>query len=253
MEGDTSVKVKNKVALVTGGSSGIGKAITLLLAREGADLVINYAHSDPEAMKVAEQVRALGRKALPIRADVSNHSAVRAMVDKALADFRRIDILVNNAGITIRAFLWDLTEEIWDRVVDVDLKGTFLCSKAVSEAMVREGGGKIVNIASIRAIEGSDSSMHYAAAKAGVIALTKSLARELAPLVRVNAVAPGYIETALHAEMSPEARQAVIETTPLKRFGKPEDVAQAVLFFASDDSDFITGQTLVVDGGRVMR
>jgi len=247
------VKVKNKVALVTGGSSGIGKAITLLLAREGADLVINYAHSDPEAMKVAEQVRALGRKALPIRADVSNHSAVRAMVDKALADFRRIDILVNNAGITIRAFLWDLTEEIWDRVVDVDLKGTFLCSKAVSEAMVREGGGKIVNIASIRAIEGSDSSMHYAAAKAGVIALTKSLARELAPLVRVNAVAPGYIETALHAEMSPEARQAVIQTTPLKRFGKPEDVAQAVLFFASDDSDFITGQTLVVDGGRVMR
>lgn len=247
------MKVKNKVALVTGGSSGIGKAITLLLAREGADLVINYAHSDPEAMKVAEQVRALGRKALPIRADVSNHSAVRAMVDKALADFRRIDILVNNAGITIRAFLWDLTEEIWDRVVDVDLKGTFLCSKAVSEAMVREGGGKIVNIASIRAIEGSDSSMHYAAAKAGVIALTKSLARELAPLVRVNAVAPGYIETALHAEMSPEARQAVIQTTPLKRFGKPEDVAQAVLFFASDDSDFITGQTLVVDGGRVMR
>ncbi|MCL5961519.1 MAG: 3-oxoacyl-ACP reductase FabG [Chloroflexi bacterium] len=247
------MKLQNKVALVTGGSSGIGKAITLLFAREGADLVINYAHSDREAGEVADQVRALGRRALAIRADVSDVSEVRAMVDRALADLRRVDILVNNAGITIRALLWELTEEKWDRVVDVNMKGTFLCSKAVSEVMVREGGGRIVNIASIRGIEGSNSSMHYAAAKAGVIALTKSLARELAPLVRVNAVAPGYVESALHAGMSPDARQAVIESTPLKRFGRPEDVARAVLFFASDDSDFITGQTLVVDGGRVMR
>lgn len=246
------MKLQNKVALVTGGSSGIGRAITLLFAQEGADVIVNYAHSDREAAKVADQVRALGRKALAIRADVSDISDVRAMVDKALADFRRIDILVNNAGLTIRARLWELTEDKWDRVVDVNLKGTFLCSRAISEAMVREGGGKIVNIASIRGIQGSDSSMHYAAAKAGVIALTKSLARELAPLVRVNAIAPGYIETPLHAGMSPEARQAVIDSTPLKRFGRPEDVARAALFFAGDDSDFVTGQTLVVDGGRVM-
>ncbi|MCL5960224.1 MAG: 3-oxoacyl-ACP reductase FabG [Chloroflexi bacterium] len=246
------MKLQNKIALVTGGGTGIGKAITLLLAQEGADVAINYAHSERQAMQAADQVRALGRKAMVVQADVSNASEVRDMVDKVLADLRRVDILVNNAGITIRAQLWELTEEKWDRVVDVDLKGTFLCSKAVAEVMVREGGGKIVNVASIRGIQGSDSSMHYAAAKAGVIALSKSFARELAPLVRVNAIAPGYVESALHAGMSPEARQAVIDGTPLKRFGRPEDIARAVLFFASDDSDFVTGQTLVVDGGQVM-
>ncbi len=246
------MKLQNKIALVTGAGTGTGKAIALQLAQEGADVVVNYAHSEREAMNVADQVRAMGRSALAVRADVSNASEVRAMVDKVLADLRRVDILVNNAGITIRAQLWELTEDKWDRVVDVDLKGTFLCSKAISEVMVREGGGRIVNIASIRALQGSDSSMHYAAAKAGVIALTKSLARELAPLVRVNAVAPGYIESQLHAAMSPEARRKVIESTPLQRFGRPEDVAKAVLFFAGDDSDFVTGQTLVVDGGRIM-
>lgn len=246
------MKLRDKTAIVTGAGHGIGRAIALLLAREGANVLVNYDHAERDALQVAQEISALGRKAIAFRADVSNRDEVDAMVARALSEFRQIDILINNAGLTIRARLWDLTEDKWDRVVDVNMKGTFLCSKAVAEVMIRQGGGVIVNIASIRGITGSDSSMHYAASKAGVIALTKSLARELAPIVRVNAVAPGYIETRLHANLTPEERRAIIEATPLKRFGLPEDIAKAVLFFASDDSDYVTGQTLVVDGGRVM-
>ncbi|MBI2953876.1 MAG: 3-oxoacyl-ACP reductase FabG [Chloroflexi bacterium] len=246
------MKLRDKTAIVTGASHGIGRAIALILAREGANVLVNYDHAEDDARKVAQEITALGRRAIVFKADVSNVSQVDAMVAGALAEFRQIDILVNNAGLAIRAYLWELTEEKWDRVIDVQLKGTFLCSKAVAEVMMREGSGRIVNIASIRGITGSDKSMHYAASKAGVISLTKSLARELGPMVRVNAVAPGYIETRLHAEISLEQRREIIESTPLKRFGLPEDVAKAVLFLASDDSDFITGQTLVVDGGKVM-
>lgn len=246
------MKLKGQTALVTGASHGIGRAIAFAFADEGADVAVNYAHDAQAAEQVVAEVVRRGRRAIAFQADVSDPSAVARMVDAVEAAFGTLDCLVNNAGIVLRAALFDLTPEMWDRVMDVNAKGVFLVSQAVARRMVAGQGGVIVNIASMRGVEGADSSMHYAASKAAVIALTKCFARELAPKIRVNTVAPGYVDTRIQSELTPEKRHAIEMATPLKRFGTPEDVARAVVYFASSDSAYSTGQTLIVDGGRVM-
>lgn len=240
-----------KVVLVTGASHGIGRGIALAFGREGARLALNYAHDAVAAEGVVRELRALGAEAMAIQANVASGSDVREMVARVEASLGPIDVLVNNAGVVRRGGLFAITEEMWDEVVDVNLKGTFLCAQAVARGMVARGRGVIVNIASMRGVEGASSSMHYAAAKAGVIALTKSLAKELAPRVRAVAVAPGYVDTRIQAGLSPEQREAVIAQTPLRRFGTVEDIAAAVVFLASERASYVTGQTLLVDGGRV--
>jgi 3-oxoacyl-[acyl-carrier protein] reductase len=240
-----------KVVLVTGASHGIGRGIALAFGNEGAHVAVNYAHDEEAADAVVASIRERGGRALAVRADVSRPAEVRAMVERVEAELGPLDILVNNAGVVRRGGLFAITEEMWDDVVDVNLKGTFLCAQAAARGMVARGSGVIVNIASMRGVEGAASSMHYAAAKAGVIALTKSLAKELAPQVRAVGVAPGYVETRIQAGLSPEQRQAVEDGTPMGRFGTDADIAAAVLFLASERASYVTGQTLLVDGGRV--
>ena len=240
-----------KVVLVTGASHGIGRGIATAFGREGARVAVNYAHDAAAAEETVRAIREAGSEAIAVKADVSSPEAVRGMVAQVEGALGPIDVLVNNAGVVRRGGLFAITEEMWDDVVDVNLKGTFLCAQAVARGMVERRRGVIVNIASMRGVEGGASSMHYAAAKAGVIALTKSLAKELAPHVRAVAVAPGYVDTRIQAGLSPEQRRAVEEGTPLGRFGTEEDIAGAVLFLASERASYVTGQTLLVDGGRV--
>lgn len=242
---------EGKVVLVTGASHGIGRGIAEAFGREGASVAVNYANDARAAEEVAAGIRAGGAKAIAVRADVSDPAAVQAMVSRVEAELGGLDVLVNNAGVVRRGGLFAISEEIWDEVLDVNLKGTFLCAQAAAKGMRERGGGVIVNISSMRGVEGSSSSMHYAAAKAGVIALTKSLARELAPTVRAVGVAPGYVDTRIQAGLTPEQRRAVEEGTPLGRFGTVEDIAASVLFLASERAAYVTGQTLLVDGGRV--
>lgn len=246
------MRLKNRVAIVTGASSGIGRAIALRLAEEGADVAVNYAHNEAGATEVAAAIQALGRRAMAIEADVTRPQQVENMVELVTGTWGGLDLLVNNAGVVRRGSLLEIDEPMWDEVIDVNLKGVFLCAQAAARWMLPAGKGTIVNISSMRGVEGGSTSMHYAAAKAGVIALTKSLARELAPVIRVNGVAPGYVDTRIQAELTAEKRQAVIDGTPLKRFGTGDDIAAAVAYFASDEASFVTGQTLLVDGGRVM-
>jgi 3-oxoacyl-[acyl-carrier protein] reductase len=242
---------EGKVVLVTGASHGIGRGIALAFAREGAQVAVNYAHDEAAAEAVVAEIVSQGGRAIAVKADVTAGAEVRAMVARVEDELGPLDVLVNNAGVVRRGGLFAITEEMWDEVLDVNLKGTFLCAQAVAKGMVARGGGVIVNIASMRGVEGAASSMHYAAAKAGVIALTKSLAKELAPHVRALGVAPGYVDTRIQAGLSPEQRQAVEAGTPLGRFGTEEDIAGAVLFLASERASYVTGQTLLVDGGRV--
>ena len=240
-----------KVVLVTGASHGIGRGIARAFAREGAQVAVNYAHDEAAALAVVAAIASQGGRAIAVKADVTAGAEVRAMVERVESELGPLDVLVNNAGVVRRGGLFAITEEMWDEVLDVNLKGTFLCAQAVAQGMVARGGGVIVNIASMRGVEGAASSMHYAAAKAGVIALTKSLAKELAPHVRAVGVAPGYVDTRIQAGLSLEQRQAVETGTPLGRFGTEEDIAGAVLFLASERASYVTGQTLLVDGGRV--
>lgn len=245
--------LQGKVAIITGAGRGIGRMIVENLAANGVSVIINYLHSEVEAIQLEQEIiRTYGVFAKAIKADVSISDQVQNMVFSSLNIFGHIDILVNNAGLTIRGKIQDITESDWDRVVDVNLKGTFLCSKAVCMSMLDQGGGCIVNIASMRGITGSSSSMHYAASKAGVIALTKCLALELAPTIRVNCIAPGYTFTDLHKGKSEEQIHQIEKGIPLKRFGKVEDIAAVVKFLVSDESSFITGETIVVSGGEVM-
>jgi len=246
------MRLQGKVALITGGGTGIGREIALTYAREGASIAVNYSRSEKEAMETAEEIRKLGVKALPVKTDVSQDSQVREMVEKVVNELGRIDILVNNAGTTkfcLPDDLEGLTEEMWDSAMAVNVKGTFFCSRAVVPIMKRQGSGAIINTASIAGITGIGSSIAYCASKAGVISITKSLARALAPEIRVNAIAPGFIETRWTAAWA-EFRQQHADATPLKRVGQPDDVADVALFLA--DADFVTGQTIVVDGGRSM-
>jgi 3-oxoacyl-[acyl-carrier protein] reductase len=246
-------KLKGKVAIVTGASRGIGRAIAKKLAEEGARVVVNYNSSSKEAEGLQREITESGGEALLFKADVSNSKEVQSMVEATIAKFGRVDILVNNAGIIFRKRILESTEEEWDRTLDVNLKSVYLCSKAVAPIMIRQKRGKIVNISSISGVNSPPSAMEvpdYTASKAGVIGLTRALAVDLAPTVNVNVVCPGAIETDMLAQMSEQARSGRMAETPLKRFGRPEEIAAAVLYLASDDSDFVTGETLVVSGGR---
>lgn len=242
-----------KIALVTGASRGIGRAIALELAAKGANVVVNYAGSEAKASEVVEEIKALGRESFKIQADVANSDQVAEMVKEVINTFGRLDILVNNAGITKDNLLMRMKEEEWDAVINTNLKGVFNCTKAVTRQMMKQRSGKIINIASIVGVSGNAGQANYVAAKAGVIGLTKTTAKELASRnITVNAVAPGFITTEMTGELSEEVQAEMFKQIPLARFGEPKDVANVVAFLASDASNYMTGQTLHVDGGMVM-
>lgn len=242
-----------KVALVTGASRGIGRAIALRLAEEGAKVAINYAGNVKAAEEVKAAIEEKGGKALLVQADVSDSAAAEAMVASVVEAFGTVDILVNNAGITRDALFARMKEEDFNAVINTNLKGVFHCTKAVTKLMMKQRSGRIVNMASVVGVTGNAGQANYSAAKAGVIGFTKSVARELAGRgITVNSVAPGFIETDMTAVLSDKVKEAMTEGIPLKRAGKPEDVANAVLFLASDHASYITGQVLHVDGGMVM-
>ncbi|MBB3867925.1 3-oxoacyl-[acyl-carrier-protein] reductase [Parageobacillus toebii NBRC 107807] len=245
--------LQGKVALVTGASRGIGRAIALELARQGAKVAVNYAGNEAKANEVVEEIKNMGGEAFAIQADVSNAEAVDQMVKAVLERFERIDILVNNAGITRDNLLMRMKEEEWDDVMNINLKGVFNCTKAVTRPMMKQRYGRIVNIASIVGVSGNPGQANYVAAKAGVIGLTKTAARELASRnITVNAVAPGFITTDMTDRLSEELKEEMLKQIPLARFGEPEDVAKVVSFLVSDAASYMTGQTLHVDGGMVM-
>ena len=242
-----------KTAVVTGGSRGLGRAICLELARGGANVVLCYAGNEAAANETAAACESLGAKAVAIRCDVSKEDEVKALMDAALKTFGRIDILVNNAGITKDGLLMMMKPEDFDAVIAANLRGAFLCMKAVARQMVKQRYGRIVNLSSVVALRGNAGQTNYAASKAGLIGLTKSLARELAARnVTVNAVAPGFIDTDMTAVLPETVRTGMTQGIPAGRAGKPEDVANAVAFFAAEQSSYLTGQVLCVDGGMAM-
>ena len=242
-----------KVALVTGGSRGIGRAIALKLAENGADLAINYAGNTAAAEEVKAAIEQMGRKALLIQCSVADTDGVQAMVNQVVKELGRLDILVNNAGITRDGLLMRMKEADWDDVMNTNLKGVYNCSKAVMRTMMKQKSGRIVNMASVVGEMGNAGQANYAAAKAGVIGFTKSLAKEVASRgITVNAIAPGFIATDMTSVLSDDQKAEMARTIPLGRAGQPEDVANAVLFLASEGAAYITGQVLNVDGGMVM-
>ena len=242
-----------KCALVTGASRGIGRAVALKLASEGAKVDLNFAGNEAAANEVRQEIEAAGGQAILVKADVANEAAVQEMVQKTADAFGRIDILVNNAGITRDGLLARMKEEDWDAVLSTNLKGVFLTTKAVAKLMMKQRAGRIVNMASVVGVTGNAGQANYSAAKAGVIGFTKTIARELASRgVTVNAVAPGFIDTDMTSVLSDKAKEAALTGIPLGRMGTPEDVAAAVLFLASDQASYVTGQVLHVDGGMVM-
>ncbi|WP_339227676.1 3-oxoacyl-[acyl-carrier-protein] reductase [Oceanobacillus sp. FSL K6-2867] len=245
--------LKGKSALVTGASRGIGKAIALELARQGANVAINYAGSEQKAQAVVEEVEQLGVKAFKIQADVADEASVKAMVKEVVSQFGSLDILVNNAGVTRDNLLMRMKEEEFDQVINTNLKGVFICTKAVTRQMMKQRAGRIINVASIVGVSGNPGQANYVAAKAGVIGLTKTSAKELATRnILVNAVAPGFIATDMTDELNEEQKAAILGVIPLEKLGSPEDVAKVVRFLASDDANYITGQTIHIDGGMVM-
>ena len=244
---------EGKTAVVTGGSRGIGRAVCLELARGGANVVLCYAGNEAAAQETVQAVEALGAKALAVHCDVSDAAGVDGLVKAAVETFGRIDILVNNAGITRYNLLMRMSEADFDQVVAANLKGAFLCMKAVSKLMLKQRYGRIVNLSSVVALRGNAGQVNYAASKAGIIGMTKSLAKELASRgVTVNAVAPGFIETDMTAALPEAARTAAQGSIPMNRLGGPEDVAKAAAFLAGDGAAYITGQVLAVDGGMSM-
>jgi len=241
-----------KVALVTGAARGIGRAIAERLAAEGADIALCDLKEEWLA-DTAEAVAGAGRRAIRVAADVGNAAGVQAAVDKVVQELGRVDILVNNAGITRDGFLVRMSEEDWDAVLSVNLKGAFLFTRAVARPMMKQRSGVIVNIASIIGLIGNAGQCNYAASKAGLIALTKSCAKELAGRnVRVNAVAPGFIQTKMTDVLAEDVKKKMLDAIPMNRFGTSEDIANAVLFLASEQSAYMTGQVLSVNGGMVM-
>ncbi|MEK4746996.1 3-oxoacyl-[acyl-carrier-protein] reductase [Niallia sp. FSL W8-0177] len=247
------MKLAGKVAVVTGASRGIGKSIALELAKQGADVVVNYAGSVERANEVVKEIEALGRKAISIQCDVSDSDAVNAMMKEVLEAFGSLDILVNNAGITRDNLLMRMKDSEWDDVINTNLKGVFLCTKAVTRPMMKQRKGRIINITSIVGVTGNPGQANYVAAKAGVIGLTKTTAKELAQRnITVNAIAPGFITTDMTDKLTEEVKNGMLTQIPLGQFGKPEDIANAVVFLASDESSYITGQTLHIDGGMYM-
>ncbi|MGG3882582.1 3-oxoacyl-[acyl-carrier-protein] reductase [Brevibacillus panacihumi] len=242
-----------KTALVTGASRGIGRAIALKLAEAGANIVVNYAGSEGAASETVAQVKALGRDAIMVRANVSDSEEVNEMFKTALEHFGSLDILVNNAGITRDNLLMRMKEEEWDAVIDTNLKGVFNCLKAATRPMMKQRSGKIINITSVVGVLGNPGQANYVAAKAGVIGLTKTAAKELATRgITVNAVAPGFIDTEMTAVLPEDVKAGLIGQIPLGRLGQTEDIANVVVFLASDAANYMTGQTLHVDGGMYM-
>jgi len=251
LEGE-KMDLKDKVAIVTGGSKGIGRAISLLLAEQGCRVFMNYAWDEKAAQAVVKAAQGSSGAVIPVQADVTDAVQVAKMMDHVEKEGKRIDILVNNVGMIKDGFLMLMGEGDWGDVLTGNLTSVYLCCRAVIRKMISNKGGKIINISSVSGIIGTAGQVNYAAAKGGVIAFTKSLARELGPFnIQVNAVAPGLIETEMVQQMPPERTEAIIHSTALNRMGKPEDVAWAVLFLASPHADYITGQTIVVDGGIV--
>jgi 3-oxoacyl-[acyl-carrier protein] reductase len=249
--GACDMDLSNKVAIVTGSARGIGKAIALKLAEVGADVVVNDIPAAAEALEAtANEIRALKRKALALTADVSSSADVNKFIEAAAAQMGRIDILVNNAGVTRDQLIMRMTDEEWDTVLNVDLKSAFLCSRAVIRYMMKQRWGRIVSIASVVGLGGNAGQANYAAAKAGIIGLTKSIAKEVGSRnITANAIAPGFIETKMTAALDEKQRQILLQRIPLQSIGTPRDVAEAVAFLASEEAKYITGQVVGVDGG----
>ncbi|MCK1992511.1 3-oxoacyl-[acyl-carrier-protein] reductase [Peribacillus muralis] len=245
--------LKGKKAIVTGASRGIGREVALELALQGADVAINYSGSEAKANEVVDEIKALGREAFAIQCDVANGESVTSMIKEVVERFGRVDILVNNAGITRDNLLMRMKEDEWDAVINTNLKGVFLCTKAVTRQMMKQRSGRIINMASIVGVSGNAGQANYVAAKAGVIGLTKTTAKELASRgITVNAIAPGFISTDMTGELPEDVQKAMLAQIPLARFGDPKEVACVASFLASDASKYMTGQTLHVDGGMVM-
>ncbi|MFA5051232.1 MAG: glucose 1-dehydrogenase [Patescibacteria group bacterium] len=251
------MRLKNKIALITGASRGIGKAAALLFAKEGASIVLNYYVSDyePDALenanKVLKELEKIGVEAIKIEADVSKEQDVKKMIEVAIKKFGRIDILVNNAGIVYDVSISDRSFEQWKRTIDTNLLGTYLCSKFISKYMLKNKFGKIINLTSTNAINSfSPHSIDYDASKAGIISLTKNFAKELAPKVQVNAIAPGWVDTEMNKDLQDKFIKDETKKIYLQRFAKPDEIAKAILFLAGDDASYITGSVLVIDGGH---
>lgn len=243
-----------RVAVVTGGGRGIGRAIAVRLAEEGADIAITYRSNDAEAGKTKALVEGAGKTCRVYKGDIAESDVVEAMFGEVASDFGRVDILVNNAGITRDNIMMRMKESEFDDVISTNLKGTYLCTKAVMRQMVRARWGRIVNITSVVGLSGNPGQANYAASKAGMIGFTKSVARELAQRnITANAVAPGYVETELTGTLSEEVKDYILSQTPVGRFAKPEEVALAVGFLCGEEAGYITGQTLAVDGGMTMQ
>ncbi|NOY52179.1 MAG: 3-oxoacyl-[acyl-carrier-protein] reductase [Deltaproteobacteria bacterium] len=246
------MSLQGKVALVTGSAQGIGKSIAQALSRDGADCIISDVNLEM-AEKTAEEIRAVGRKAIALQANVADAEEVSEMIRKGIDEFGKIDILVNNAGITRDGLLMRMKEEDWDLVLSINLKGSFLCSKAVARPMMKQRSGRIINIASIVGAMGNAGQANYVASKAGVIGLTKTVARELASRgITCNAVAPGFIDTAMTQSLAGDVKENLYAQIPMGKLGSPEDVASAVRFLASDEAAYITGQVIHVNGGMYM-
>ena len=245
--------LKDKVAVITGSGRGIGKAIALKLAENGANIVINDILGSDYADETKKEIEALGVKAIVVRGDVRSKDDVENLINTTVETFGKIDILVNNAGITKDGLMIRMSEEDWDTVLDINLKGAFNCIKAAARPMMKQRSGSIINIASVVGVMGNTGQANYTASKAGLIGLTKTVAKEFSSRnIRANAVAPGFIESHMTDVLTDEVKAKYFDAIPLSRFGKTEDVAKAVLFLASDLSSYVTGQTINVDGGLVM-
>ena len=245
--------LEGKVAIVTGASRGIGRAVAINLAQSGADVVVNYSGSEGAAQETVEAVQALGRKAIKIKANVANVDEVASMVEEAHKEFGHIDILVNNAGITRDGLLMRMKDEDFDAVIDINLKGVYLVTKAVSKIMMKQRYGRIISMSSVVGVMGNAGQVNYSASKAGIIGMTMSLAREVGSRgITVNAIAPGFIKTAMTDVLPDDIKDSMAKQIPLGVFGEVSDIANTVVFLASDDAKYITGQTIHVDGGMAM-
>ena len=248
------LKLENKVAIITGASRGIGSAIARRFAAEGAKVVINYVLSEGKATQVADEIKKAGGESLTVKGDVSKPEEVRQLVKRAFEKYGRIDILVNNAGVMFQQTFLDAPEEVWEKTIDINLKGAYLCSKEVAPIMLRQKKGKIINISSNSGLYHPSAMrfVEYVVSKAGMNGLTKALALKLGPSINVNAICPGWIKTEMVSDTDPELEKRLIEETALKRFGTVDEVANAALYLASDESDFVTGELHIVAGGRGM-